>query len=471
MGRVALPHGPRCRLAHYSRPSPTLRPFIDRYVGYRLTGLRCGGPPRTAFTPHDVHRQHRTEHRRRVPDRSGSGTGQSGCVLGGLQARPALIERTGHQEGVAIELTPLGCRALFGIPSRALWNTSLECSDVAGAAGEECGNGCSPRGLDGGSSFATCDDMLTGLATPTSSWPRNSATHGGRSSEQAGQRPITALATDLGWTRQHLARRFGDEFGPSPRSSRPGSCASNGREAMLQATPPFVTIAQVAAACGYYDQAHLDRDFAELAGCPPTTWLAEERFHPSKTDTAAARDRRNMPRRPPTALSGRCSPTATLPPLSTSWPTPSASEKPARYTRESTTRRSSSTPSCGGHSAAESCSAPPAKDDTPFGQRVPGNDRVYVVCEAPDALFERVMAAGAEVVRGFQDEDYGSRGFTAVTPREPLEFRDLRRGVMAPAIAHGSLGLVHLAVGDADHAMAFYGDLFGWVASALSPRP
>ena len=42
---------------------------------------------------------------------------------------------------------------------------------------------------------------------------------------------------------------------------------------------------------------------------------------------------------------------------------------------------------------------------------------------------------------------------------------------MAPAIAHGSLGLVHLAMGDADHAMAFYGDLFGWVASAPSPRP
>jgi predicted enzyme related to lactoylglutathione lyase len=34
---------------------------------------------------------------------------------------------------------------------------------------------------------------------------------------------------------------------------------------------------------------------------------------------------------------------------------------------------------------------------------------------------------------------------------------------MAPTIAHGSLGLVHLAVGDANRAMAFLGDLFGWV--------
>ncbi len=54
---------------------------------------------------------------------------------------------------------------------------------------------------------------------------------------------------------------------------------------MLQACPPFVTIAQVAAACGYYDQAHLNRDFAELAACTPTAWLAEEL--PSFQDDAA----------------------------------------------------------------------------------------------------------------------------------------------------------------------------------------
>jgi uncharacterized glyoxalase superfamily protein PhnB len=53
-----------------------------------------------------------------------------------------------------------------------------------------------------------------------------------------------------------------------------------------------------------------------------------------------------------------------------------------------------------------------AKDDSPFGRRAPGNDSVYVVCEAPDDLFDRASAAGAEVVRGLRDEDYGSRGFT-----------------------------------------------------------
>jgi AraC-like DNA-binding protein len=35
-------------------------------------------------------------------------------------------------------------------------------------------------------------------------------------------------------------------------------------------------LAEVAAVCGYADQAHLAREWAALAGCPPSTWLREE---------------------------------------------------------------------------------------------------------------------------------------------------------------------------------------------------
>ena len=60
------------------------------------------------------------------------------------------------------------------------------------------------------------------------------------------------------------------------------------------------------------------------------------------------------------------------------------------------------------------------KDESPFGQRTPGNDAVYVVCDDPDALFEQATALGAEVVRGLKDEDYGSRGFTVRDPEGNL---------------------------------------------------
>ena len=51
-------------------------------------------------------------------------------VVGGLQDRPALIATPAHQEGVAVELTPLGSRALLGMPAGELWDTSVEAADV-----------------------------------------------------------------------------------------------------------------------------------------------------------------------------------------------------------------------------------------------------------------------------------------------------------------------------------------------------
>ncbi len=45
---------------------------------------------------------------------------------------------------------------------------------------------------------------------------------------------------------------------------------------MLQAAPSFLSIAQIATTCGYYDQAHLTRDFVQLAGCPPGRLLVRK---------------------------------------------------------------------------------------------------------------------------------------------------------------------------------------------------
>jgi uncharacterized glyoxalase superfamily protein PhnB len=45
-----------------------------------------------------------------------------------------------------------------------------------------------------------------------------------------------------------------------------------------------------------------------------------------------------------------------------------------------------------------------------------GAASVYAVTDEPDALFVRATAAGATVVRGLRDEDYGSRGFTVRDP-------------------------------------------------------
>ena len=41
---------------------------------------------------------------------------------------------------------------------------------------------------------------------------------------------------------------------------------------------------------------------------------------------------------------------------------------------------------------------------------------VYVATDEPDAIHDRAVAAGATILRGLRDEEYGSRGFSAADP-------------------------------------------------------
>ena len=82
------------------------------------------------------------------------------------------------------------------------------------------------------------------------------------------------VAGQVGWSRRHLAHRFTDEFGLSPKLA--ARVVRFERATTLLRSPGRPALAEVAAACGYYDQPHLNRDFVELAGCPPGEWLAAE---------------------------------------------------------------------------------------------------------------------------------------------------------------------------------------------------
>jgi uncharacterized glyoxalase superfamily protein PhnB len=60
------------------------------------------------------------------------------------------------------------------------------------------------------------------------------------------------------------------------------------------------------------------------------------------------------------------------------------------------------------------------RPDGMLGERHAGATSVYVVTDEPDALFARATGAGAEVVQGLYDADYGSRGFTVKDPEGNL---------------------------------------------------
>ncbi|MCW2852703.1 MAG: transcriptional regulator, partial [Nocardioides sp.] len=81
------------------------------------------------------------------------------------------------------------------------------------------------------------------------------------------------LADEIGWSRGYFARLFALEYGLRPKET---ARIARFARAKVAAERPGAGLAGVAAACGYADQAHLAREWRDLAGCPPTTWLREE---------------------------------------------------------------------------------------------------------------------------------------------------------------------------------------------------
>ena len=255
------------------RPAPPLRTFVDSYVGYREIGLPGGlhrGLPSQHLTfivsiGKPIHVVAQTD--------AAQAPARYDFVVGGLQASSALIAHDGDQEGVAFELTPAGCRALLGVPAQALWNLSVEAEDVLGRVAVELRERLQLT-VGWPARFEVCDDVLGRLlhrggpmaAEVGEAW-RVVVGSGGSAS-------VGEVATAVGWSRRQLTRRFSDELGLSPKLAL--RVVRFGRARRMLELPSRPSIAEVAAACGYYDQPHLNRDFVELAGVPPGEWLAAE---------------------------------------------------------------------------------------------------------------------------------------------------------------------------------------------------
>lgn len=159
------------------------------------------------------------------------------------------------------------------MPASALAGTVVELEDLLGRRAAELVDRVAAAG-DWDSRFAVVDDVLarglTEHAGPapevTRAWDLLLATGGAIS--------VAELAADVGWSRRHLAHRFGTELGLSPKVAARVVRFDRARRRLER--PDRRGLADVAVECGYFDQAHLTRDWHDLAGCSPTTWMAAE---------------------------------------------------------------------------------------------------------------------------------------------------------------------------------------------------
>jgi AraC-like DNA-binding protein len=264
----------------FRAPSPMLRGLVDWYSGFRFVGVppaQHRGLPSPALTLIFTLDDQLTLARHPDPAQPAD---TFDTLVGGLHSRPALITHDGRQSGIQIGLSPLGSRALLGMPAGELADLCVHGHDVLGSFATELRERlCAAVGWD--ERFATLEQAL--LSRVRTADERAGVSDEVRQSWQrllrsGGTTPVAELAADIGWSDRHLRAKFRAETGLAPKAAARVIRFSRARR-ILQGRAmagESLGLAELAAACGYFDQAHLDREFGLLAGCSPTTWVATE---------------------------------------------------------------------------------------------------------------------------------------------------------------------------------------------------
>jgi len=196
------------------------------------------------------------------------------ALVGGLHTSPALIGHDGAQSGIRLLVSPLGARALFGLPPGELTCVDVAASDLLGAFADEVQQRLQACGTWAGR-FAVLDAMSAPPLSRDAGVPPEIRHAWRLLLRTGGTMSVAALAGETGWSTRHLANRMRVEAGLSPKAAARVIGFHRARR-MLQVGAGYDTFAAVAADCGFYDQSHLARECQALAGCPPSRWLASE---------------------------------------------------------------------------------------------------------------------------------------------------------------------------------------------------
>jgi AraC-like DNA-binding protein len=184
--------------------------------------------------------------------------------LAGLHTRPTQVAGERTFSCLELRLTPLGTRRVLGLPLHELANRTEALDELLPGAEELTARVRETLTWD--ERFDLLEAFLAKRladappAPPQLEWAWRQLVRSG------GRVRVRALADDIGWSPRRLIDRFRDHVGLPPKAAARVIRLDRAVSALRTGTP---RIAEVAAACGYADQAHLGRELRELAGVTP----------------------------------------------------------------------------------------------------------------------------------------------------------------------------------------------------------
>lgn len=249
---------------------PELRGMVQKIVGYRENGLGMDGNVEMAALV--------------VPlvisfgDAFGIGLGRPpapgdafGSFASGLFAGPVVLCSNGRAECIQIDFTPLGAWRFFGLPMSELAARMVTLDDLGDGdirlLRQRLWNECDwARRLDLAERFVIERLRRAPRADPALGWAYEYMLASG------GDVRIADIADKLDWSRKHLSQRFQSQLGLAPKAI--ARMIRFHAALALARSGGKSDWADIAAACGYADQAHLIREFSDLAGTSPAQWQA-----------------------------------------------------------------------------------------------------------------------------------------------------------------------------------------------------
>jgi AraC-like DNA-binding protein len=192
--------------------------------------------------------------------------------LAGLHDVHVFTEYEGEQMGFEVNFTLLGAYRFLNITMSDVANRCLDLGDLLGDAEADRLADSLHDAADWPARFDLMDGFLLERLrrgrpmSPDAAWTLKSlqATHGARS--------IGALSRDLACSRKTLIQRFHAQVGLSPKSVASILRFAHAVERIRAADAE--SWADLAIACGYYDQAHFNRDFRRYSGRTPREFRA-----------------------------------------------------------------------------------------------------------------------------------------------------------------------------------------------------
>ena len=193
-----------------------------------------------------------------------------GSFVAGLVDAHVIVEATGLASGIQVNFTPIGAHLFLGMPMDEFTNRTVRFEDVFGPRERRLIAQLEDT-PDWDKRFTLLDDFIADRIALARAPSTEIAWAWRQIEETVGAASIGALAAEIGWSRKHLIARFREHIGLPPKMAARIVRFDRAVRQLDGADPTHWV--RVAYACGYYDQAHFNRDFRAFTGGTPSEFL------------------------------------------------------------------------------------------------------------------------------------------------------------------------------------------------------